>query len=274
MQNWRPILTFGATAAPQTDLVSKFGGLPWGLPAGDWPICRECGRPMHFLMQMTHQPPQIDLGGDDKVLFAFQCNFSSICSSWEANAGANAVFLRNRGDLGTGHTPYPKHLAPAGSLEEEHLLLLELLLARWEGFEDPLTEDHRDAIYTYDGFWDLPEELAAPHDYDHKRQTKAGGLPYWTGNGPHPDMEGRDVFLQLTGDWVDVEGVPPTPEEMREDPDLCMKWQGKLTPPIISGKQSDGLYGVTLANFCSDGTGYFFRQPGMGPDGYGLEILR
>lgn len=51
---WRPVAQQRAADPP----ASKYGGLPWLVEGDSWPVCRACGRPMHFFFQLNlHQAP-------------------------------------------------------------------------------------------------------------------------------------------------------------------------------------------------------------------------
>ena len=81
-------------------LVPKLGGLPWGLPVRLWPVCKECGRPMSHLAQLPAAAPELPLA-QGEVLFLFKCEWDSVCSFWELDAGANAAFTVPQSALGT-----------------------------------------------------------------------------------------------------------------------------------------------------------------------------
>lgn len=273
MRHWFPKLVYGLNQKPQTDLLTKFGGLPWGLPTELWPICAECGRPMHFLAQLQHSAPMLDLG-EGKVLHAFMCNFDSICSAWDTDSGANAVFLLERSDLGSSLTPYPAHLVDPKKIEGQFTVFLDLQLIGWDAFEDKLTNDQKPLFYDYDEFWKLDDEIAHPGNFDLMKDNKAGPIPYWTGNGPSERLRKANIFLQITGDMMPVQDTPPSRTAMQSAPGTSWVWEGKTMTPAFGQTDGDGTSVAYWANFCSDGTGFFFHEET--PDGrrYGLEILR
>ncbi len=272
MRHWMPKLVYGLNQPPQSELISKFGGLPWGLPVELWPNCKECGRPMHFLAQLTHQPPMLDIG-EDQVLHAFICNFDSICSFWDADAGANAVTLLARNRLGTGLTPYPADRVPAEETDSQPTMFLDLHLQDWEAFDDHLTDDQLPLFYDPEAFWDLPDDVAHPHDFDLVMSNKAGPIPYWTGNGPSPRLANTEIILQVTGDNMPVFDTPPDRESIVASYGNTPVDNVQILEPMF-GQIDGGHSYVNWANFCSDGTGFIFRE--QTPNGlrYGLEILR
>ena len=71
MRYFLPQFRIAAFSGTQTELRSKVGGLPWGLPKERWPRC--CQRPQKLLAQLRHEPPMLDLGDAGAVLHLFQC---------------------------------------------------------------------------------------------------------------------------------------------------------------------------------------------------------
>lgn len=185
--------TFRAGAAP--GLVHKLGGLPWGLPIAHWPICRECGRAMSFLAQAPGQSaeanaPDLDIPAGE-VLFAFKCEWDSICSFWESDGGANAVFSLPRAALGDAPTAPPEH-AEDGLPE----LIPELGIAHWRIDDDGAPPELEADFYDYGRHDDLPDDIAHPHDWATEWRTKYNGVPYWTANGAQGVPPGR-LLLQI-----------------------------------------------------------------------------
>jgi hypothetical protein len=221
---------FVAGAAP--GLVAKLGGLPWGLPARLWPVCRECGQPMSHLAQLPADPPALPLARDE-VLFIFKCESLNICNFWEADGGANAVFTVPRQSLGNAPTAAPPYEDGTPTP-----VLMELGITRWDEADDGAPAELEDAFYDYERHNALPDEIACPHDWDSAWRTKAGGVPYWTGNGAQSIPPGR-LLLQIDN-WVQLE----------------------------DGRQEE------IANFCSDGTAFVFIDRTHTPPGYSMIINR
>ena len=244
---------FRAGAAP--GLVAKLGGLPWGLPADLWPICRECGRPMSHLAQLPADPPILPLA-ENEVLFIFKCEWDSICSFWESDGGANAVFTVPRQRLDdaptapppvTGNEPAPgarqaaARITPSPLLEENEQIpvLQELGLTRWIEGDDGVPAELEDAFYDYDRHNALPDEVAYPPDFDSALCTKAGGVPVWT---------------PATG----AQFIPP----------------GRLLLQIDTWIRLEDGSDVEVANFCSDGIAYIFIDRTQSPPSYAMRINR
>lgn len=273
MRHWSLRLAYGLNQKEQTTLIDKFGGLPWGLPTELWPICAECGRPMQFLAQLQHSPPMLDFG-EGQVLHAFLCNFNSICAAYDTDSGANAVFLLDGSQLGAGLTDYPAHLVDAEQIHGQYTAFLEMRLTGWQPFDDALTEDQIPLFYDYSSFWAMDDEAAFPGDFDLLQANKAGPFPYWTGNGPSPRLAKTRIFLQITGDMMPVDDIPPAEEAIRAAPGVSWLWEGRVMVPGFGQSFECEESLCNWANFCSDGTGFFFRENTPAGTRYGLEILR
>ena len=213
-------------------LVPKLGGLPWGLPSRLWPVCRECNRAMSHLAQLPADGDALALASGE-VLFLFKCEWDSICSFWEHDAGANAAFAVQSAELGTGPTE-----PPSDSADGPPALLREIAIAGWRVGDDGAPAELESAFYDYQAHFDLPKEVAHPHDWASPWCTKSGGVPYWTANGAQGMPAGR-LFLQIDN-WVDL---------------------------------ADGD-SVEVANFCSDGTAYVFVDRSQAQPVYSMFINR
>jgi len=221
---------FRAGAAP--GLVPKLGGLPWGLPVRLWPVCKECGRPMSHLAQLPAAAPELPLA-DGEVLFLFKCEWDSVCSFWELDAGANTAFTVPRSELGALATE-----PPTDSKDGPPAVLPELGVVSWRADDDGAPPELEDAFYDDTRYFQLPEEVAHPHNWASAWRTKSGGVPYWTANGVQQSPPGR-MLLQIDN-WVELEG--------------------------------DGT--AEVANFCSDGTAYVFVDHSQSPPVYSMFINR
>ncbi len=207
-------------------LHPKFGGLPWGLPPERWPLCRCCGEPMSAMVQIPVRgsldrvdwiAARADMA--DRVLHLFTCERPSEsrapCPFWELEDGANAAFFLREGELGDTVSALP-------SPEPE--ILPEVWILEWEPLDDAVSPEMAEAFLD-NRYWSLPDDLSNPHGFGSKFQTKIGGVPYWTGNGPQkiPDPPFRYVFQ------IDI---------------------------LLNVVENDRV--IELANFCSDGTGYLY----------------
>jgi hypothetical protein len=285
LSHW-PTLSIHRPAGLAAGHASKFGGLPWGFPAAEWPACAECGCPMSFLAQFAEGPhlPRIGAG---QSLFVFKCERDSICDFWEPFAGANACVVVPHGQMTAGFTPMPPSRQPqpayrlvraegeadaqdaAAETESESdaesdaesagPVLLELWVTDWRAEDDgvpPELEPH----YYDPRFYQLPDPYQVPHDFDSERNTKAGGVPYWTGNGNGCLSEAPGSLVLQIDSFLTVaephEAVVAYAEATGHD-----------------GYCHDGM--VDIANFCSDGTGYLMdRSPDADRPDFYFMILR
>src|SRR5262249_12141801 len=131
---------------PQTRLIAKLGGLPWGFPPEMWPRCRECTAPMALLAQLPHDGLALDLGDSRWVLHLFQCATAG-CSTWGYDEGCNAAFILAREALGEGPTPAPQTVTGpsvyawvAGSAAVHRSMHGELWITGWQEHEDGIPQ--------------------------------------------------------------------------------------------------------------------------------------
>ncbi len=197
MRSYYPQFREGA----EPGLVPKLGGLPWGLPARLWPVCRECNRAMSHLAQLPADGDALPLASGE-VLFLFKCEWDSICSFWEHDGGANAAFVVQGAELGAGPTT-----PPPDATGEPPALLREIAIAGWRADDDGAPAESEEAFYDYMAHLDLPEEVVHPHEWASAWRTKSGGVPYWTANGVQGMPAGR-LFLQIDN-WVDIADGDP-----------------------------------------------------------------
>ncbi|MHA7133136.1 hypothetical protein [Oerskovia turbata] len=197
MQQWTPTWTIKPSSADPSS-VSHFGGAPHGLPAERWPVCAACGVVMTPLLRLAPGPwlPRIP---EDHVLLVFKCEGEDVCDFWDAESGANACLLVPRAELAAHPLPLP-----ADVVEGHTRLLPQVWVGAWEPSDDGLTAEQAEAVDDPARFWDLPEEIQFPHDFDAARQTKAGGAPYWTGNGPDDDPPRPRRLLFQLDNWLVV----------------------------------------------------------------------
>jgi hypothetical protein len=129
------------------------------------------------------------------------------------------------------------------------------------------------AYFDPDTFRALQAEFQFPHDFDRLR-TKAGGVPYWTANGPAglPGIPQRpfDYLLQIDT-FLSIEGRLPDPSAIGCAVDVHQANGQMETRPVPGAAKRenapwramqevdrDDEYDVEFANFGSDGTAYVF----------------
>jgi hypothetical protein len=219
-----PALTH-AGSHPAAGLVPKLGGLPWGLPARLWPVCRECGQAMSPIAQLPVAGTLDRLGPlqsrdefADLVLHLFKCESDDICDFWEPGIGTNAAFFVRAGDLGHGETAAPPSTP---------VVLPDLRVTDLTDFDDPVPPDLADAVSDPVRWLN---ELGENMQFPKSTRTKLGGVPWWTGNGPQQVPESPFRYLMQIDQFLDIEGEADT---------------------------------LTFGNFCSDGTCYVYVDTSM-----------
>lgn len=194
MLSYYPIWSINRPGTARLATAAKLGGDPLGFPAKRWPECAQCGAAMAFLGQFAHGP-HLERIPSGHTLYLFKCEGPDVCEFWDPNAGANACLLLANATLTEDPTPAPM----------PDTRLLELWAAGWRGADDGISTA-LEPYYYDERFWDLPDELATPHDF--VSTTKSGGVPYWTPNGPAPELtpESR-VVLQIDASLRVSEGA-------------------------------------------------------------------
>jgi len=302
MKIFVPRLTVASLQPPQSALMPKFGGLPWGFPVERWPVCRECASSMALLAQLPHDAAAaLDLGGDAHVLHLFQCPTGG-CSSYAYEAGCTASLILRCEELGEGLTEPPagppapnpyvaiSRTLETGETEVERFAPAqmngELWISGWDEYEDGARADQRDVYFDASRFFDADEDeqepfrkLQASDEDSFRFRTKAGGFPYWGGNGPTPP-EGAFEFLLQIDTFLDVKGALPKPDEIGCDVFLLSAQQGydeeahlrvpddkrrANAPWSAQQSSSDGAFYVEFANFGTDGTAYVFIDRAHSP---------
>jgi hypothetical protein len=155
----------------------------------------------------------------------------------------------------------------------------ELWLTGWQEHEDAIPQHMSPAYLDPHTFAALPAELQCPHDFDHRLRTKAGGVPYWTANGP--TMISRESageipprpfdYLMQIDTFPSIQGRLPDPSAIGCDVYVHQasgKMETRRVPSLARRENApwralqeldrDDEYYVEFANFGSDGTAYVF----------------
>ena len=173
MKYFVPELALGALLPPQTQLTDKFGGLPWGLPAEEWPLCRECGNPQTHLVTFTHHAERLDLGAAGRAVMVFQCGHfpnETECETFEADGGANAVVFLDAHEVGFSISEPPAPGAPKG---------IEMHVTGWVERHDLVTPELEASFYKYESWIEEPDEARQAVEDSIEGGARLGGVPCW-----------------------------------------------------------------------------------------------
>jgi hypothetical protein len=265
MRFFMPRFKIAAMMPAQDRLLSKIGGLPWGLPQRLWPRC--CGKPQKLLAQFCHEPQILDLGSVDAVLHLFQC-MECLGIGYESGC---AAFIAERVVLGDGLTRIEGCELP-GDLGDG--LIGEAWIDGWDEEDDGIPESRLGEFFSEKSVWAIQDEFPDVDWFDGRRMTRFGGTPRWTGNGPmsfppppfefllqlnnglympgtppSPDVVGCDVYTYTYSDErvTDTELVKPQPSEKRPN-----------APWLVAHERSSSHYEFEFTNLGTDGTLFVF----------------
>jgi hypothetical protein len=156
-----PVAYFTVTRslAPITEPVTKLGGAPVLFEDTDWPVCKQCNRPLQFLGQLRLDDP-LPLSDEYQMAYIFMCHAGGDddpptwdgCWTWGSELGANAVIVQRAAADGPVVLADPS--APS--------------FADWTVALEHTTEPDIDTTKTYP--WEVLEPLCV---------AKVGGVPYW-----------------------------------------------------------------------------------------------
>jgi hypothetical protein len=153
----------------------------------------------------------------------------------------------------------------------DHSMHGELWITGWRAHEDTIPQHMSAAYFDPHTFRALPEEFQFPHEFDYRLRTKAGGVPYWTANGPTKVPPRPFDYLMQIDTLLSIQGRLPDPVaigcdvyvrrangqmETRRVPSMAKRENA----PWSAMQELDGdvEYCVEFANFGSDGTAYVF----------------
>ncbi len=181
--------------------LDRVGGLPVGLPDDDWPHCALCNEPMAFIGQWKHAGERIDLGAEERVLYAFLCkNFDSPDCGFSAGVpgnadGAHAIVVVD--------SPGAKKTEPPPGLDAP---AEPLIVAEWtktvEVADDTLVD-----FLLYGAHEERPAPPAGWLKGSHAGGTKIGGVPAWIQDPVHNDTREDSRHYRYVAQWSDAETV-------------------------------------------------------------------
>ncbi|RFP62797.1 MAG: hypothetical protein BJG00_002750 [Limnothrix sp. CACIAM 69d] len=243
MKYFVPNLKLSADLPPQNQLEDKLGGLPWGLPPDQYPICSHCGKSQSLLAQLIHHPERLDLGRSGRVLLVFQCNHDpGTCPTWEGGSGANACLILDPEVLSDRLVPMPADSPP---------LELEARITTWIPKKDAVTKNQKPVFFDDDQYWDLPDAATDSVGF----VTKLGSVPAWLQSPSEAPGEGWVFVGQLSASYQFLER-PTSP--------IDIFWDESENTWICEGPNfGDGGIGYIFLRFGADQPeGWFFWQCG------------
>lgn len=185
----------GATG--EAEPAERFGGVPHGLAAADWPYCGECGRSLSLIAQLAHHEDRLPLGRAGRMLFAFQCNHEpGTCETWDQDSGANAAFVVEPEAIGDRDTPTPLDAPPPDPVA---------FVTGWTQEEDGLTAEEASAFFSDETIAALGEDLI---DEERHGGTHLGGIPCWIQSADEAPRGWRFLGQIADGHEFEEEIVP------------------------------------------------------------------
>ena len=255
MKSFLPQFTVATLSMEVPRLRSKIGGIPWGFPREQWPHC--CDAPQKLLAQICHEPPAIDLGGNDFVLYLFQC--LECCGI--GDRGRNA-FLLKRDDLVDHSVTVPEY---DKTPELGEPLIGEIFISGWNAVEDGIPESRLPDFFSEEyRYWSLQGDYPEIEWFDHN--SRFGGSPRWTGNGPQGPPTAPFEFLFQLSTLLYISGNPPRADQIgcsinTEGSTFNTQSQMRTKPnapwSVFHSPKLDH-HAVEFTNLGSDGTLYVF----------------
>lgn len=268
MRYFTPQFQIATLIGEQKNLLSKIGGIPWGLPIERWPHC--CGEPQKLLAQLCHEPPMLDLGAPGAVLHLFQCLG---CFGID-ECGCNA-FVIDQSELGDGLVQTPGY---DDQLDQK--LIGEFRISGWKEGDDGIPASRFPEFFNERKLWALQEEFQNIDWFDFQERTRFGGTPRWTGNGPGVFPEPPFEFLFQLDNYLFLQGPPPKPDEAGCTVlELNKENKWNTANPIPSMRRMNApwtimheppkdYHAAEYTNLGSDGTAYVFVDRSRKPYTY------
>jgi len=268
MRYFIPHFQIATLAEPQTRLLSKIGGLPWGYPLDLWPHC--CGQPQRLLAQLQHEPPMLDLGDSNAVLHLFQC---LECGGID-DCGRGSVLLE-RSQLSDSLTTIDES---GYEPTLDNPLIGELWIDGWTAADDGIPCSRLTEFFRHEAMWTLQKEFTQIDWYGYRERTKFGGTPRWTGNGPMGFPTGAFEFaFQIDNDVCLIGKMPKADEVGCYVSELNSSGSDWITTlPTDKAKRPNAPWGLfheppnsffmaEFTNLGSDGTIYVFIDRSKSP---------
>ena len=231
---FRPDIELATVLGPQRAAEEKLGGLPWGLPLGQWPMCSSCHKPQTLLAEFHHVESRLDLGAAGRTLFVFHCaNEPGMCDDWDQDSGGNAAFVVEASALDSGLTQ-PRPGTP---------VYPEARILSWVELEDTIPHHLVQSFFTDKLYLSLGESVIDRVTMG----TKLGSVPRWIQSSDESPPGFRFVG-QLDSSYSFYRSLPP----------------GTAREGLQGGPDTQAFEGRTWwadgPNFGDGGIGYLFLR--------------
>jgi hypothetical protein len=185
MRYYVPDIHFATELPAQTQFEDKLGGMPWGISATVWPLCKDCGKSQSLLAQFAHHTKRLDLGREGRTLNVFQCNHDpGVCSTWEGGSGANACFVLEPEQMGSSLSVRPA---------DEPTIEREARVVKWLEREDGIDAETAAKFFSESEHDKLSTEVHGKVPMG----TRLRGVPEWVQSPEEAPKDGWTFVGQL-----------------------------------------------------------------------------
>jgi hypothetical protein len=215
----------------------------------------------------------LDLGDENAVLHLFMCGE---CGGIDQERTGLDAFILNRSELHNA-------LATVDDYDHEPAdyapLTGEAWITGWTEHDDGIPASRLPEFYDEKKLWSLQDEFPQIPWFQSEEDTKFGGSPRWTGNGPMDFPPPPFQFLLQLGSYLSVEGPPPAARDVgcfvetyaptdrgdthTDSPDPT---DNRLNVPwYILYERGASHHCFAYTNFASDGTAFVFIDRTQSP---------
>ncbi len=223
MKYYVPRFELGVLSNSQRLMEDKFGGLPWGIPARFWPICRSCGKSMSLIVQLNHHDERLNLGRKGRCLFVFMCsNPDSYCEpTWNSSEGCNSSFVVEPEAL-ENNLSFPPDVAEPETAQIRNCencaydqswvadrtiwIQTEVRISKWIQMHDEIPKSDRSNFTDETKYSETSEELLKSI----YSGTKLGSVPSWIQSPEYSDW----TFVAQFDDYFGFHTPLPEPDDI------------------------------------------------------------
>jgi hypothetical protein len=247
MQYYVPVIRLSEELPPQRGPLDKLGGIPWGLKAQQWPMCRSCGKSQSLLAQFVHHSLRCDLGREGRVLHIFQCDHDpGMCPTWEGGSGANACFVTEPEDMLNSLSALPPD---SPSIERE------VIITEWLTREDGIPAARTAAFYSDEGI----DTLSEGENSKVTSGTRLGSVPFWIQSAAERPQGDWRFIGQLDSTYSFTQAPAVNTPGVHADPE---RWEGRTHCCGGPNFGDGGIAYLSLRNTPPKPEGWIFWQCG------------